>query len=126
MRRLFGLMVLASLVIGCDSGPDGPGDLTGSVQSPSPSLGGVVFEVVGAGIEGFSGAGGTWVSWARQEDPIVYRVIVLGESGGDLKFSVAVQDRGGRMPRATVVSAVDLNNRPLLPITEGYEVRFTR
>jgi hypothetical protein len=86
----------------------------------------VVFEVVGAGIEGFSGAGGTKVFWARQENPNVYRVIVLGESGGDLKFSVAVQDRGGRMPRATVVSAVDLNNRPLLPITEAYEVKFTR
>jgi len=126
MRRFIGLMVLAILAVGCDAGPDGPGDLSGSVQTPSPSLGGVVFEVVGAGIEGFSGAGGTKVFWARQDNPIVYRVIVLGESGGDLKFSVAVQDRGGRLPRATVVSAVDLNNRPLLPITEGYEVKFTR
>ena len=126
MRRFIGLVVLASLAVGCDSGPDGPGDLSGSVLSPDPALGGVVFEVVGAGIEGFSGAGGTRVFWARQEDPIVYRVIEIGESGGELKFSVSVQDRGGRLPRATVVSAVDLNNHPFLPVTKEYEVKFRR
>jgi hypothetical protein len=126
MRRLIGLVVLATLAIGCDSGPSGPGDLTGSVLSPSPSLGGAVFEVVGAGVEGFSGAGGSKVFWARQADPAVYRVIVIGESGGELKFSVSVQDLGGPNPKATVVSAVDLNNSPLLPITKEFKVKFTR
>jgi len=124
MKRFIGLVVLAILAAGCDSGPSGPGDLAGSVRSPGPVLGGAVFEVVGRGIEGFSGAGGTKVFWARQENPAVYRVIVVGESGGELEFSVSVQDRSDRTPRATVVGVVDLNNQPL-PVTKEYKVKFT-
>ncbi len=124
MKRLIGLVALAILAAACDSGPSGPGDLAGSIQSPAPVLGGVVLEVVGKGIEGFSGAGGTEVFWARQEDPSTYRVIVVGESGGELGFTVSVRDRSDRKPRATVVGVVDLNNQPL-PVTEGYEVKFT-
>ncbi len=125
MKRTFGLMILVLLAVGCDSGPDGPGDLTGSIRSPAPSVGGVVFEVVGGGIVGFSGAGGTKVFWARQENASVFRVIVIGGTGGELNFTVSVQDRGGRMPRATVVSVVDVNNLPL-PVTEDYQVKFSK
>jgi hypothetical protein len=124
MKRFIGLVVLATLAAGCDSGPSGPGDLAGSIQSPGPAVGGVVFEVVGRGIEGFSGAGGTKVFWARQENPDAYRVVVVGESGGELGFSVSVQDRSDRTPRATVVGLVDLDNQ-LLPVSDEYKVKFT-
>ncbi len=125
MKRLVGVMALAICLGACDTGPDGPGDLTGSVGAGTQDLGGVVFEVVGAGIEGFSGAGGSRVFWAQQENPVVFRVIVVSENGGDMRFSATVTDRGGRMPRATVVSAVDTENRPV-PVTEAMEVRFVR
>lgn len=125
MKKLVGVMALAMGMWACDTGPDGPGDLSGLVRGGSQDLGAVVFEVVGAGIEGFSGAGGSRVFWARQENPVVFRVIVVAENGGDLSFSANVSDRGGRMPRATLVSAVDTENRPI-PVTEGMEVRFAR
>ena len=125
MRRFIGFVVLAVLAVGCDTGPDGPGDLSGSVRSSGLPLGGAVFEVIGGGIQGFSGAGGTKVFWARQEDPVVFRVVVVGGGSGDLTFSVSVQDRGGRFPRATLVSLVDVNNVPL-PVTGEYDVTFAR
>jgi len=127
MRRLFGSLTAtaALLAAGCDSGPDGPGNLVGSVQSPSASLGGVVIEVVGPAIEDFSGEGGTRVFWARQEDPGVFRVIAVAEGGGSLNFTASVQERSGKLPRATVISAVDSQNRPL-PVTTEYKVRFRR
>jgi hypothetical protein len=123
MRRLLALMALGALLAGCDSGPDGPGDLTGTVRSRNSSLGGAVFEVVGKGIEGFAGAGGTKVFWARQENPTTYRVIVVGEGSGELTFTVSVQDRGDRKPRATLISVVDQGNNPL-PATKDIEVKF--
>jgi hypothetical protein len=88
-------------------------------------VGGVVFEVVGAGIETFTGSGGTRVFWARQPDPTIFRVILVGEGGGDLSFTATVQDRSKGLPRATVVSAVDLENRPL-PVTNDFKVKFSR
>ena len=84
-----------------------------------------MLEIVATGVEGFSGVGGTRVFWAPQEDPVVFRVIVIGEGGGDLKFSILVQDRSDRTPRGSVVLLTDLNNRPV-PVTSDYDVRFTR
>jgi len=125
MKHLTGFAVLAILVVGCDSLPRGPGELTGSVQSQYPSLGGAVLEVVATGVEGFSGVGGTKVFWAPQEDPVVFRVIVIGEGDGALKFSISVQDRSDRTPRGSVVHLVDSSNRSI-PVTKDFDVRFTR
>ena len=124
MRRLAGFLILAVLMVGCDSGPQGPGDFSASVRSPGPSVGGVVLDVVGPSIEGFSGAGGSKVLWARQENTNAYRVIVIGEGGGELMFTISVMDRGDGKPKGTVVSAVDLDNRPL-PVTKDYKVRIS-
>ena len=123
MKRLLVAAVLSLWAVGCDSGPDGPGDFSGTLQTNAGSVGGVVLEVVGTGIEGFSGAGGTKVFSAVQADPKVHRVIVIGE-GGELTFQVSVQDRGRGKPKATVINAVDLENRPL-PVTQDFKVRFT-
>jgi hypothetical protein len=125
MRHLIGFLAVVVLVASCDSGPDGPGDIMGSVRSSHSSLGGVVLEVVAEGVEGFSGAGGTRVLWAPQSTPGLYRVIVIGQSGSELAFTASVKDRAMRMPRATVVGAVDLENLPL-PVAEDFEVDFRR
>lgn len=125
MKRFVAFLVLTLLVGACDSGPEGPGDLTGSFRTSGPAMGGVVFEVVGAGIEKFTGTGGTKVFWAAQPDPNVFRVILIGESGGDLTFTATVRDRSRGLPRATVVSVVDLENRPV-PVTKDLKVRFSK
>jgi hypothetical protein len=124
MRRLLVCAAVGLAAVGCDSGPDGPGDFTGTLRSDGLALGAVVLEVVGNGVEGFSSAGGTKVFWAVQSDPKVHRVIVIGDGFGTLSFQVSVQDRGRGKPKATVLNAVDLENRPL-PVTQEFKVRFT-
>ena len=124
MKRSIAIWALVFLGAGCDSGPSGPGDITGTIQSQGTPLGGAVVEIVSSGVEEFSGAGGTRVFSAIQENPVVHRVIVIGDSGGDLTFNVSVQDLDGRLPRVSIVSLVDLNNLPI-PVTDDYKVRFT-
>lgn len=126
MRR-FGLpaMLLALLLAACDTGPSGPGDLTGFVETPGPVLGGAVLEVVGKGITGFSGSGGTHVFSAPTAEEATYRVVLLTETPGQLQFRVAVQDRGARKPTVSVVTVVSGSNLPL-PATDDYRVRFSR
>jgi hypothetical protein len=124
MRRSVVMGVLIGLAIGCDSGPSGPGDLTGTVQTSNASVGGAVLEVVGGGIQSFSGAGGTKVFWAPQDDPRVFRLVVISPTGGELDFQVSVRDRGGRKPRATVVDLVDVDNLPV-PVSKDDKVRFS-
>jgi hypothetical protein len=123
LRKVAFLALLAAAA--CDSGPEGPGDLTGFLSAPEVDLGGSVLEVVGSGIVGFSGQGGSKVFWAQQDNPSVYRVVVVGPEGADPAFSVTVEDVGRRFPRAMVVSLVDRANQPV-PVTKDYEVRFRR
>ncbi len=125
MRRSVLTAALALLAWGCDSGPSGPGELVGSVESPGPLLGGAVVEVVGEGIEGFSGSGGSRVFWAaRTGVPNTYRVVVIDPSPArEIRFRVAVRDLGGERPQALLVNLVDGQNLTI-PATSEYRVRF--
>lgn len=125
MRRLPLFLTVLVFLTACDSGPDGPGDVTGMVRGSGESLGAAVVEVVGGGIESFSGTGGTKVIWAQQENPIVFRVVVIAGDGGELSFNAKVMDRGGRLPRATVVGAVDDQNQPI-QLSAPLTVSFSR
>ncbi len=125
MRGMARIVVLAFLALGCDSGPSGPGTLTGSIQSPVPTLGGAVLEVVGKGITGFSGAGQTHVFWAPTAVEATYRVVLVAQNPGQLQFQVAMEDKGAGKPEAAVVNLVTGDNLPI-PATSQYRVVFTR
>ena len=125
MRRLSLVATLALALAACDSGPSGPGDLLGRVETPGPVLGGAVLEVVGKGVTGFSGSGGTQVFSAATGGEATYRIVLLAQTPGQLQFRVAVQDRGAKKPAVSVVSVVSGGNVPL-PATADYRVRFSR
>lgn len=113
MRRRFfagsALLVGLLAVAGCDSGPEGPGTL--SAVASGPSLGGVVLQVEGSGIRGFSGRGSTRAySSAVEGRPDVHRVILIAPEPGELAFDVEVDDRAMEGPVVTVVSAADGDN----------------
>jgi hypothetical protein len=126
MRRvLLASALVFSLAWGCDSGPAGPGSFLGTVQSEGPPLGGAVLEVVGKGIEGFSGVGDTRVFWAPQAAANTYRVVVIAPTPGDPQFQVSVQNLGAGRPKAALLGLVGGDNRTL-PVTNDYRVRLRR
>jgi hypothetical protein len=127
MKRMVVAFALALLAWGCDSGPKGPGEFAGLVESPGPLLGGVVLEVAGKGIEGFSGAGGSRVFWAPREGfPNSYRVMVIQPSAlAEIQFRVSMRDLAEGRPRASIVNLVGGDNFTI-PATPEYRVRFGR
>ena len=107
----------------CDSGPSGPGSLMGRVTGES--LGGVVLEVVGAGIVGFEGRGDTQAYGAPMARPEnTHRVILIDPQGGELLFEIQVDDVAMDGPVMTVLSATGVDNA--LQLLASVEVRVER
>ena len=90
-----------------------------------PGLGVALLEVQGTGINGFEGRGSTQVYSAELSGrPGVHRVIVLDRSGGEMGFSIAVDDRGMEGPVVTVIQAANTSNDPIS--AGGVTVALTR
>jgi hypothetical protein len=118
-----GLALLAALAAGCDSGPKGPGFLSATVDGPIP-LGAAIVEVQGVGVIGFEGAGTTHVFTTLSQSGS-QRVVLIGETPGDLAFKVRVQELRDGIPSATVVSAAGGDNLPLATV-QAFQVRIVR
>jgi hypothetical protein len=93
-----------------------------TVDAPA-ALGAVTLDVVGSGVTGFEGVGsteayGTVVS-ARQNR---HRVVLVDPVGGQLRFSVRVEDVRAEPPVMSVVGAAGTDN--LERITTDVEVRI--
>ena len=111
MRRALFVAALASglLVGACDSGPKGPGELTGRLRSGPIPVGAIVLEFTGGGITGFSGSGVTRVFFA-ENDPGVFRVVLVTPEAGEMEFRISVQDLDAPPPTVTAVEAVGADN----------------
>ena len=125
MRRLAWLGLSVMLLGACDSGPSGPGELFGILETPGPVLGGAVLEVVGKGVTGFSGSGGTHVFSAPTGTENTYRLVLLAQNPGPLQFRVSVEDKGAKKPSVSVVSVVTGANISIPP-TADYTVRLSK
>lgn len=125
IRRLTLPALAAVALAACDLGPNGPGTLGGTVTAPD-ALGAVVLELVGASVVGFESRGSTLAFDVTLPDqrhlpPYVrkYRVMLVGQTGGDLQFGVHVRDLDHDFPAVVVVDAADASNAP----TTAGEVR---
>lgn len=100
----------ALLAWGCDSGPKGPGALTG--RATGENLGGVLLRVEGSGIQSFSGLGSSQVYSAPVENKVdTHRVLIISTEGGDLQFEINVDDRAMEGPIITILQAALTDNR---------------
>lgn len=125
MRRIAWLLAGAALLLAaaCESGPSGPGTLTGTVVSPNGPEGAAVVLVTGKGLGAVGGAGATRAFSHLNGTQL--RVVLVNTTPGVLRFTVAVPDVGAPPPAATVLQVVDGANAPR-PVLTGYRVEFSR
>jgi len=107
----FGLLTSA-----CDSGPKGPGQLTGRLRSGPIPVGAIVLEFTGTGITGFSGTGVTQV-FSAENDPGVFKVIMVTPTAGEMTFQISVQDLEAPFPSVVAVEAVGADNGGIANLT---------
>jgi hypothetical protein len=107
---LLGVLALAACDLG---GPRGPVRVAGTVTG-DPALGAAVVELTWQGVKGFEGRGGTQLySGAVAGSPTRHRLVLVDAAGGDLRFTIDLEDDLLQGPVATVVSAVGTDNLPL-------------
>jgi hypothetical protein len=116
MRTRFAMAALTALALvgtyACDTGPDGPGTVSGTVTGGA-DLGAVVLDVIWAGVQGFEGQGSTQAYSAAVAGEVDrYRVILVGPGGGDLSFGIRVDDLYLGGPVVTLIDATGTNNLP--------------
>ncbi len=122
--RLVAVVGVVSMLGACDWGPRGSGQLTGIVTSGASSVGAIVLEISGPGVQGFSDAGKNRVFFAERETD-VYRVVLVAPDPDRVQFSVAVDDVQGSPLTVAVVEAVDDNNTPIADLS-GIAVALSR
>lgn len=107
-------LAAAASVAACESGPSGPGSVEATVESPRRIAGGVVVEVRGAGIRGFTAASPLQLFWAPQSEPGAFRVVLINPGdAAPLTFQIQVDDLGADPPTGQVIEATALTNLPL-------------
>ena len=122
LRSAASALLLAGLVACGDSGPEGPGSFTATVDVQGPAAGAVVVDVTGSGIQGFEGTGDTQVfSTVLNQQTGAHRLIAVSASGA-LGFRVRVDQVELGAPAVVVVDAAELDNRVRGPA--GVSVRF--
>jgi hypothetical protein len=124
MRKAMRTVLLAAVLMSAACGDrEGPGFVAGSLEGPVP-LGAAVVDIRGIGILGFEPTGSTRVFSAVTPEG-VHRVVLVGETPGDLPFRIKVEDPSAAPPVALVVSAADGGNLPVTSVTP-FTVRIVR
>lgn len=114
MKRMLWLLVVLPALGACDLfGPSGPGALTARVDAPNVEVGAAVLRVSGAGVQGFSSAGGSRVFVREQNEPDTWRVVVVNPDAGELLFRIEVEDVAGPPPSALIFSAADASDEAI-------------
>lgn len=116
LRRTALVTLLAPLALaGCDlgEGPAGPATVLGTITG-SETLGAAIVDLSWDGISAFEGRGDTRVySAAVIGEGERHRLVLVGPAGGDLQFTIQLEDDLLYAPAVTVVSAVGTDNRSL-------------
>jgi len=125
LARLALASAAAAALAGCDlGGPSGPAQIVGTVTG-DPFLGAAIVELSWEGVRAFEGREDTQVyAGAVPGSTDRHRMVLVGPSGGELRFRIDLEDDRLYGPVVTLVSAVGTNNLPLP--TSGLRVVLER
>lgn len=116
LRRAARAALLAPVALAaCDlgEGPRGPASVFGMITG-SETLGAAIVDLSWDGVLAFEGRGDTRVySAALLGEGERHRLVLVGPVGGDLRFTIQLEDDLLYAPVVTVVSAVGSDNLPL-------------
>jgi len=114
LRTRVALAALTLAIAGCDlGGPSGPATISGTVTGRA-DLGAAVIDLSWDGVQGFDGRGTTLVYSAAVGGTVNrHRAVLVSPVGGDLQFTITLEDERLYAPVVTVVSAVDTGNAAL-------------
>ena len=112
--RALAAAVLAAGLGACDlGGPGGPAEVLGTVTG-DPGLGAAVVDLSWDGVTSFEGRGSTQAYSAPVSgSPNRHRVVLVDAAGGELRFTIGLEDERLNAPVVQVVSAVGTDNLPL-------------
>ncbi len=127
MRRFLKVMLPLLILAGCgdDDVAQGPGAITATVGTTGTPLGAVILDLDGVGFQGVHGLGTTQAYFVGPIGKSTFRVVVVSESGGPMRFVVDVDERSVADFVATAVAASDLDDEPI-PSVDGIAIRFSR
>ena len=114
-RTLPAVLLAAFALVGCDAdeGPTGPASVLGTITG-SGTLGAAIVDLSWDGVLAFEGRGDTRVySAAVAGEGDRHRLVLVGPAGGDLRFTIQLEDDRFYAPVVSIVSAVGSDNRPL-------------
>jgi len=119
-----GMGVLTCVAVASCGDDPGPGFLQVSFESTVVDVGAVVVDLQGTQFGDVEGLDGS-VAVAAAATNGVTRVVASSTSPLAPRFRVAVSDLGADLPTASLVQAVDLDNRPLIG-TALIQIRISR
>jgi hypothetical protein len=119
------VMLLASVLAGCDRGPSGEGDWRASIDGPGEPFGSAVVLVSGDGVLDVTGDAGTRAWTHRDEQGDLRAVLIQTEATGPVRFRIRVRDLGASAPSVAILELADMEDE-LVQIHEEHQLRLTR
>lgn len=111
---------------GCDPGPSGRGQLSGSVMANGEAPGAALILFGGSGLLGVEGTGGTraWANPSSDGSDELRVLLVDLDPAGALTFKLDVEDVSAPLPSITVLQLADRDNVRFT--TEDIQIRIRR
>lgn len=122
---LAAVLLVPTLLVGCERHPSGEGEWRTHVQGPGEPFGSGVFVISGDGVLDVAGDAGTEVWTARTGEDELRVVAIQRESTGTLRLRIRVRDLSDPTPTVGLIQLSGLDDEPV-PIEPGHRIHHSR
>ncbi len=119
------VLLIPSLLVGCERHPSGEGEWRTHVQGPGEPFGSGVFLIRGDGVLDVAGDAGTEVWSARTGDDELRVVAIQRESTGTVRLRIRVRDLSEPTPTVGLIQLSGLDDQSV-PIEAEHRIHHSR